>query len=1383
MTDWTALDPGVPLLLLPLRIETQTEPVSPGSPPDAPVRLRIRIYPDEAGIDPTTGMPLLLPDAFVAIARVGGRSLPSVEGGPVRTDLLGLGTAEGTNDERLAAMAATLTSLTRGEEGDSQWLWSYPAAVDAGMALTLDLPAGTEEVESLVVLGVRLGRDPEEEAAAVTQALRAHDADAGFLRAGDPTNNTEEVRSAWSRPAVVVEEAARAPATLPASAAASRLAWALGAPGSPLTDWPAADDPSEAWAGAMATALWPVTWGPFLTHTVRPGVLHPGQVEAVRRHSADTVRGRGPLPTLRLGHQPYGILPVTDTAGVQGVSPEVDALARILGRISVLWELGDPVPSVAVEGVDGLRTILGQTPTSWGLRLRRLLDTGGPLATLRSGSSYEQAQARADLTSAFEDLIRAPGVFADPSVMGIDRTLGLPLVADDDPDALTALVEEGRAGDSSVLQVLLSLAVDGVRVAVDSFRAGEGVLVLRRRLDGRLRGIIGDDAAQLAIEAIDGFVDGAPGNKHAAAALVAIEQRRSEADLPTVWAHPLAALDPVFRPADDEGGVEELCSFLRAVIVRNDVLKAVRTIAGVMDPADRSALLAETLDCASHRLDAWVTSVATERLRQVRAARPTGMAVGSFGFVEDIVLVRRSGPAEPGAPNRQPAGRGGVVHAPGLAHAATAAVLRGARLAHAPGDEADKALEMDLSSSRVREALEVLSGMRTGQELGALLGYRFERWVAAAGPRLNRFVAPLRAMAPTVAAKEVDRVAEGVVDLGVETLAASQVVDGVRLLEIDPPDVLERLRTPPAALARYSAAWDEPTGGEKGVVTSLLSRLAELLDAIGDLLLAEGVHQVVAGNPARAAAAMDALSGDGLPPEPEVCEPPPDRAGLSHRLVVLLPTGPTGEANGAAEGHGWAGTPRARANPRLESWCRAVLGPADRILVSSGGRTLDTLKVGALDVVEVAGAGRVGLAAFWDKARRDDQQLESEPLTDRPDGLAPNQSTLGEAWQLAAGTHALLTQARPLEPADLVHDARRDPLRSTPDTGAPGGAVNALEDWNAWRADLGRLLEELRVLAAVPLAASEREVLDALAAFGIGDTQPVDDALLEALVTAAQDEARRRITTAESRLVDGAAAADVVAVGKGLTGSDLPVPVPLLSGGALEPLTAAWDGDDGEGRTAVRAWLARHSRVRRAVRGYTEVSMQRAAAGRRVAVRAVTLGSSGWLGEHLPEGLAPGSHTSLVVEITAGLHPADSCCGLVVDGWHEALPRRRSVRDDTTSAPVEGEEQPAPEEIATTGLAVHANGPDARAAQVWLLGVTPDGGPWTEERVLALVNSTRELARQRLVTLERLPLAGSILPAITVEHWSLQGERVIDPKLLTTRVDARATPVFVSFTD
>jgi hypothetical protein len=164
--------------------------------------------------------------------------------------------------------------------------------------------------------------------------------------------------------------------------------------------------------------------------------------------------------------------------------------------------------------------------------------------------------------------------------------------------------------------------------------------------------------------------------------------------------------------------------------VRDDLLAALDRLAA--RPADVLARLAAgTLDLASHRLDAWVTSLATTRLGELRAAAPGATRLGGYGWLDDV------------RPHASPVdASGGFVQAPSLGHAATAAVLRSGYLAHRDGEGA--ALAVDLSSARVRSVAWLLDGVRQGQSLGALLGYRFERLLHDA--QLDRFIAPLRTL-------------------------------------------------------------------------------------------------------------------------------------------------------------------------------------------------------------------------------------------------------------------------------------------------------------------------------------------------------------------------------------------------------------------------------------------------------------------------------------------------------------------------------------------------------------------------------------------------------------------------------------------------------------
>ena len=129
--------------------------------------------------------------------------------------------------------------------------------------------------------------------------------------------------------------------------------------------------------------------------------------------------------------------------------------------------------------------------------------------------------------------------------------------------------------------------------------------------------------------------------------------------------------------------------------------RAAATLAA-LPTAELARRFGETLDACSHRLDAWISAVATERLGALRAANPAGCHVGGFGWAEDV---------RPAAPGPSP---GGFVHAPSAAQASAAAVLRNGYLSRGG---AGSAYDVDLSSARVRTALGLLDGARQGEPL------------------------------------------------------------------------------------------------------------------------------------------------------------------------------------------------------------------------------------------------------------------------------------------------------------------------------------------------------------------------------------------------------------------------------------------------------------------------------------------------------------------------------------------------------------------------------------------------------------------------------------------------------------------------------------------
>jgi len=271
----------------------------------------------------------------------------------------------------------------------------------------------------------------------------------------------------------------------------------------------------------------------------------------------------------------------------------------------------------------------------------------------------------------------------------------------------------------------------------------------------------------------------------------------------------------------------------------SDRLTTVDTALSTLASADRSELarvVAEFLDTASHRFDTWVTAAATERLDALRRTHPGNVAVGAFGWLTDV------------APRVLPRSFGHV-HAPSLAQASTAAVLRSgylgerrrawtalvrqaeADVAAAPGDEdarrrLDKAragrdallplepaaerrlsLAVDLSSHRMRDALWVLAAVRAGQPLAAVLGYQFERDLTTAG--LPQYLSALRKLTRFRTGTALEQVELQLQDRRHELALARSTLASLQQAAAELRDALEAARAAEqAAQVRYNRAVD-----------------------------------------------------------------------------------------------------------------------------------------------------------------------------------------------------------------------------------------------------------------------------------------------------------------------------------------------------------------------------------------------------------------------------------------------------------------------------------------------------------------------------------------------------------------------------------------------
>ncbi len=1225
-----------------------------------------------------------------------------------------------------------------------RWLVDYDAALKMGMAITVtdaEVVGGLGRgLDALVVVGVDWSLDPAAGAIALGDRLAAAAGSDGLslLAAGTPTNNTATDSAAAADVARLDPFDAPPPPVPDAAGAKAERALGLG-PGSALAAAPGADAGDDLGARHMANALWPTTWGYFLDQLMRP-LVSDAASDAAREHFCDHVRGRGPLPALRVGDQPYGLLPVVAPDAWAADDPVEGQIGAQLRSMRGLWS--DAAASVPALGDSDapdrdLVTVLRMSPRSASYRVRRAT---GP-AVLAAGKGLEALAPFQELSA--KTFLSLANIEGRPRLVDLvldtgPKLLPVPLTSD-------ALSESGRLDPNYIAQIATAMGRKGGLLDPLALRPPprsllEALVLQSAQIeisDAAAGAIVIHELAQGTLQARPAQVQVRDRELHgidpAALVLTAPGQRRS-------------LLDAVGGPSEvaqlkvpEISGTDTLADRFATTKIddlrsqpstkRLGEFRASIEYLATLPSAELDRLAAETLDCCSHRIDAWLTSLATRRLDTVRET-VAGTYVGGFGWLEDV------------HPRADPASFG-YVHAPSVAQASSAAILRSGHLGRR-GDAAE-ALALDLSSQRVARALDLLDGMRQGQPIGALLGYRFERGLRDRRIALAGYILAFRQAAPLQTA--VDGFAD---NRPVEAIAARDVVDGLKLLDL-------RRTNEGALLERAGVA-----ATDRDDVRAELAALDDLLDAVADLLLAEGVHQMVAGNDERAGAALDALDRQTALPDLRVARTPRTGSSASHRLLLAL-------HDGAAPA-GWASDPRAAAEPRLNAWAARVLGDpgAARLHAAvrdaAGGElervqaTLAELSLSPLSTVMAAGAAggseratelesRLGLALAAKVTAQDAATLELLP--DPPAGAPAEAIGLAELLAFASELLDLAGACRPASAADLVLDSElRDPapvdpgydvaeLKRRADTALSTltAAVNGLPaaGSNATAQTLARRLlaaADAGVPGAVP-AGEDREALLAQAQLirAAGDAtgatvQAAEAAFDRGAATPAQrvehDLARLRSIFGESF----PAAALFTAANAGALGASLADATALLGGDPLVPA----------------AWLAQHALVRPSAARLSTVLSGAEALGRDIGADQLEVAQlphapgERWIA--LP-GERPAGALGLVVHTPGGLRPAEPVAAWVVDAWQDVVPNATE----------------------TTGVSFHYDAPGARAPQTLLLAVPPSAvtSNWSLEMLAASVREALALAGMRGVQIDQLAAVPRFLPA-TYLGFNLEGK-------------------------
>jgi hypothetical protein len=1237
------------------------------------------------------------------------------------------------------------------------WTYDFDEAVRVGMGLRIDLapipkPVATEGFSELLVLGVRLD-DQREGLEALLEAHRYTDG-LELAPQGMATNVTDTTLPALSPDdpdlaalrAAELDDGPRHPSPAVANGgdlyrmhAADAVGVALGVGPGGLDRTTNAGGADLAYAEAMNRALWPGSLGYYLDHLVQGAVVT--RRDWLRDWSSSYVRGGGPLPTLLVGPQPYGLLPVGLVEDPDQPAGELENLEGTISALRRFWDASLPAvprldPDVAdappQTDADGslsatVSQVLGSVPHPTLLRLR------------------ETDKKRADYTSAYNGQVLFLGFLCSQ----FSDANGNPFPSAEDNPAWRRFEQLQTELEGDQLHALTSAAFDfGHTTAIDDVPFTSAQLeqyqALGDYIQEHLVPLVAAHADRVApilplfLERVPS-ITGQLGDDDDPEAFFAYHGAEGT-EVP--WSSALVAADleelrgwlgELVSELPDHAG--EPYDYTEPGPLLRQWLRW--SVANAGDPGDRAAagagltvlatlaetepdavailerLLREALGCGSYRLDAWYTGVGADRLESRRARRARGIQAGAYGFVVDLAP-RDTRPSQ------------GHIAAPSLSQATTAAILRAGWSAFG-GDAETAGLAVDLSSDRIRRASWIVEGVARGEDLAELLGSRLERSLHDAG--LDPWIEPLRSAA-LEAVGNPNRT-NGIVD-GLLLARARSGASDLSATETAARDAVDALLKAP----------DRPAGDPE----TILAGLVHDLDAAADAAVAQSVFSLAEGNTGEATATLTAAgSGDGTFPRLRFADTPRPALTVTHRLLVVVDPGATGTWPGAVT------SGRALAAPALEAWVESLIGdpaalrfevsfadPArGTVFGTPAQRSLADVGLAALDLISLAprgeetGAARLGsLLAAWAESLRPSSAPPDAAMIVRTD---IGERTIDDALLGARPLYELVAAARDLDGRDLAAPGTTDPPSGL-DVAELDDRVDAVADTLSSRGD---------ALAAAPADGDLRSAMLALNGFGLAGAVPrATD--LEALAT----EGAALLAAVQARLAayqslvaeeaDGWDALDELGRHKALAGrmrallgESLPL-APYFTPANGAELEASAGRPRLGGRAGATAWLAASGRVdpgARRLRVALDL-LEAAADATLFDFRLAQLpdhAGEGWAAVTRPSADDRGRLCLLATGDSVAL-AASPLAGLVLGAWSEQVPGARQE----------------------AGVSFHFDAPGSRAPQAVLLCTPRPAGRFDFELVQGMVRQTLDLARLRQIGPETLQSLGQYLPGVVL---------------------------------
>jgi hypothetical protein len=869
------------------------------------------------------------------------------------------------------------------QEPSLQWMFDFLAAEAAGLGVRISLDSSqlANGFDRLIALGVKVSVSANETQTLTEELFDNHHYTSGLslLRQGMPTSNTATVSAEHTRRDLEHSETLSAetgPVLFNPVAVSNQmrdgqvLADALGIDYSVFQHVLNSDGRDIQNARLLNSTLWQATGGYYLQDLLFPLVTSQ-TASAVRTFFTDFVIGGGTIPGLKIGKHPYGIL--TNSISGNITWPESEAnkttfslIQNVSQTLRTTWsQLAANVNATSNTSADRQQVLIdmaAKLAISHDYYQRIGVSAGYVWNNLIfNGQSTEATQWRsAQITDAL-NVIAETGL----SISGTPRILqtnfqtshskvGTPLVPpyssttspiDALPGAgnLQNFIQWMSAATCADVQTHEFSAVTSASVDPPQsflYRLFRQALLLEYYYaSASMRGMSTSQLRESDLVNVlpaGQSIPAADGNTESIVLQSYSGRSRWNMLNQPLQGNPLSPVQLI-----DQGLVPGTAEELQITTYR-DNLQALAQVPA----AELERLTAQHIDTLSFRLDAWTSGLAAQRLTQIRnvqaagetVSRNKGLFIGSYGWLENVKPRTAVNTVAPPTGNfsgeieENPANEG-FIHSPSVNHAVTAAVLRTGYLSRADQNRPDT-LAVNLTSERVRIALQMIEASRNGIELAVSLGYYFEKSIHEnySSLLLTAYVQNFRNQFPHNKVSSVS---------GIEArdTGAEHVLDGLKFVRnyrayldtnyynVPNNNSLNLVSIKQAYISSIPGLAGASTNQKSALVTEA-DRLEQILDALSDLGVAEGVFHTVQGNTVKAKAVMSAISNGKAIADPDVIKTPRTGTVVQNRIALNIPALLWNEESysSGSSFDGYNHTPLSRANLSLNHWLKTFIG-------------------------------------------------------------------------------------------------------------------------------------------------------------------------------------------------------------------------------------------------------------------------------------------------------------------------------------------------------------------------------------------------------------------------------------------------------------------------